>query len=245
MINKEWFKDWFDSPYYHLLYQSRDEEEAHHFIKRLIDRFSLKRGLKIIDIACGKGRHSKFISTLGFDVTGIDLSAESIAYAQKDESSRLHFARHDMREVFEPSYFDVALNLFTSFGYFENEDENKKAIQSMAGNLVNNGYLVIDFLNVKKVISNLPVKEAKTIEGITFNINKFLAKGYITKEIEFSDEDEQYHFTEYVKDIRLSQFQEYLNESGLEILHTFGNYHLEPFEENNSDRLILICKKNN
>jgi SAM-dependent methyltransferase len=243
MVNKDWFKDWFNSPYYHLLYQSRNEEEAHQFIQRLIDRFALNSGLKIIDIACGKGRHSKFISSLGFDVTGIDLSDESIEYAKKDTSSTLHFARHDMREVFKENYFDVALNLFTSFGYFENEDENKKAIQSMAANLVSNGYLVIDFLNVKKAISNLPVQEVKTFDGISFNINKFLANGYITKEIQFVDEEKHYNYTEYVKDIRLSQFQQYLKEAGLEILHTFGDYLLNTFDENKSDRLILICKK--
>ncbi|NBG66495.1 class I SAM-dependent methyltransferase [Acidiluteibacter ferrifornacis] len=244
MVDKEWFKEWFDSHYYHLLYQSRDEKEAHQFIQRLIGRFALKKGLKIIDIACGKGRHSKFISTLGFDVTGIDLSAESITYAQKDENKNLHFARHDMREVFRPNYFDVALNLFTSFGYFESEEENKKAIQAMADNLVRQGHLVIDFLNVKKVIKTLPVKEQKTIENITFNIEKFLANGYITKEIAFDDEGRAFHFTEYVKNIQLHQFQEYLNLSGLEIIHTFGDYHLNSFDETTSDRLILICKKN-
>ncbi len=243
MIKENWFKDWFNSPYYHLLYSNRDDNEAESFIKKLIDNFSLSSHLQIIDIACGKGRHSKFISSLGYEVTGIDLSEESILEAKKDETNQLHFAQHDMREVYKKNFYDIALNLFTSFGYFATEAENQKAVTAMAANLKDGGFLVIDFLNVHKVLAQLPIQEEKNIKNIHFKIDKYLKNNFITKDIYFKDNETEYNFTEYVKNINLEQFEKYLLAAGMKIEFIFGNYQLQPFDKNDSDRLILISRK--
>src|SRR5688500_2509825 len=116
---QEWFSTWFDSPYYHILYNNRDEQEAEQFMDKLLAYLHPKPHEKVLDLACGKGRHSVYLNQKGFDVTGIDLSEQSIAYARQFENERLHFAVHDMREVYQPETFDFILNLFTSFGYFE------------------------------------------------------------------------------------------------------------------------------
>ena len=118
MIEKDWFESWFDSPYYHLLYSNRDEREADLFIKNLINYINPSTKSKILDLACGKGRHSKVLADLGFDVTGIDLSENSIVSAKKMENESLHFYTHDMRFPFRANYFDYTFNFFTSFGYF-------------------------------------------------------------------------------------------------------------------------------
>ena len=97
MAQPAWFKDWFNSHYYHLLYQHRDEEEANRFIHTLINYLQPQKGSKMVDIACGKGRHSKALADMGFDVTGIDLSLASIEFAKQDENEHLHFYQHDMR----------------------------------------------------------------------------------------------------------------------------------------------------
>lgn len=243
MIKENWFKDWFNSPYYHLLYSNRDDNEAEQFIKKLIDNFHLSTNLQIIDIACGKGRHSKFISSLGYEVTGIDLSEESINEAKKEENSQLHFAQHDMREVYKKGYYDIALNLFTSFGYFATEEENQKAVSAMAANLKDGGFLVIDFLNVHKVLAELPLNEEKHIGNIHFKIDKYLKNNFITKDIYFEDKSINFHFTEYVKNINLEQFEKYLWNAGMKIEFIFGDYQLNPFDKNLSDRLILISRK--
>src|SRR5690606_19509388 len=108
----------FNSPYYHQLYYKRDEEEAAEFISRLIAHQNPAPGSKMLDVACGKGRHSIQMADKGFDVTGIDLSEESIEEALQKEADNLHFYRHDMRLPFWINYFDYAYNFFTSFGYF-------------------------------------------------------------------------------------------------------------------------------
>ena len=155
----EWYEDWFNSKYYHILYQNRDEKEAEKFIQNLCQFF--KKEDKIIDIACGAGRHTLFLSELGYHTTGIDLSQESIKFAKEKSKGRIPFDVWDMRKCYKKQEFDVALNLFTSFGYFENNKDDFDAIKAMSDNLKEEGTLIIDFLNSKKVIDNLVKKKEK------------------------------------------------------------------------------------
>ena len=238
-----WFANWFDSPYYHTLYKDRDEREAQVFIDNLIDNLQIPKGSKLIDIACGKGRHAKYFNKKGMDVVGVDLSQNSINAAKKDENKNLQFSAHDMRENYQENAFDVVTNLFTSFGYFENNKDEQKAINAMANNLKKEGILIIDFMNAKKVIANLVLNEQKTINNIQFDITRQVKNGYILKDIHITDGEEQQQFQEKVKAITLAYYSEFITNAGLKIIDIFGNYKLDNFDEKISDRLILICKK--
>ena len=238
-----WFTNWFDSPYYHILYENRDEKEAQVFIDNLIEKLQLKKSSKLIDIACGKGRHATYFNKKEMTVIGIDLSPNSIAYAKQNENNNLHFFVHDMREVYKENHFDIATNLFTSFGYFENKDDEHKAINAMAKNLKSNGILIIDFMNVKKVIANLISSEKKTINDITFNIKRSVQDNHIIKDIEIIIGNETQYFQEKVRAITLADFSAFFRNVGLNIIDIFGNYKLDDFDATISDRLILICKK--
>ena len=238
-----WFAHWFDSPYYHTLYKNRDEKEAQAFIDNLVQHLQIPTGSKLIDIACGKGRHATYFNSLGFDVIGVDLSPNSIASAKENKNTTLQFAEHDMREVYQENNFDVVTNLFTSFGYFEDNKDEQKAINAMASNLKLGGFLVIDFMNVEKVIANLVLNEQKTIDGITFDIIRKIEAGRIIKDIQITDGAIKQHFQEKVKAITLTNYSEFITTAGLKIIDIFGNYKLEDFNAITSDRLILICKK--
>jgi SAM-dependent methyltransferase len=154
------------------LYKNRDLTEARRFISNLITFLNPREDAKFLDIACGKGRHSLFINKLGFNVIGYDLSKKSIVEANKNSNANLKFYTHDMRQIFRTNYFDFALNLFTSFGYFKSKRDELNALKSSARNLKKNGVLVIDFLNRDKVINELIKKETKSIDGISFEIKK-------------------------------------------------------------------------
>ena len=238
-----WFANWFDSPYYHTLYKNRDEKEAQVFIDNLIDYLQIPKGSKLIDIACGKGRHAKYFNKKGMDVVGVDLSQNSINTAKKDENKNLQFSAHDMRENYQENAFDVVTNLFTSFGYFENNKDEQKAINAMANNLKEEGILIIDFMNAKKVITNLVLNEQKTINNIQFDITRQVKDGFILKDIRITDGKEQQQFQEKVKAVTLADYSEFITNAGLKIIDIFGNYKLDNFDEKISDRLILICKK--
>ncbi len=238
-----WFVNWFDSPYYHTLYKNRDEKEAQVFIDNLITHLQIPKRSKIIDIACGKGRHATYFNQKGMNVKGVDLSHNSIAAATKNENATLQFEVHDMREIYQENGFDVVTNLFTSFGYFEKDEDEQKAITAMANNLNSEGILIIDFMNVKKVITNLVLNEQKVIDKITFNIKRKVESGHIIKDIEIIDSLKKQKFQEKVKAITLADFSEFIIGAGLKIIDIFGNYKLEDFNATSSDRLILICKK--
>ena len=132
MSDKPWYKEWFNSPYYHLLYFNRDEAEAKRFIEELVKRLKPTAGARMLDVACGRGRHSKILASLGFDVTGIDLAPDSIKIAKENERENLHFFLHDMRLPYSVNYFDYAFNFFTSFGYFRSRRENENAVRTVA-----------------------------------------------------------------------------------------------------------------
>lgn len=239
---KDWFADWFNSPYYHILYKNRDYKEAEIFISNLVKHLTPTDQSRFLDLACGKGRHSIFLNSLGYDVTGVDLSENSIAYAKQFENNRLHFFTHDMRKPIKNDKFNYILNLFTSFGYFETEEDNQKTISAMAASLEKGGKIIIDFFNAHKVIACMVHTETKSIDGIDFHISKRLENGYIIKQIEFSDTGKAYRFYEKVQALKLSDFQKYFSRAGLGITAQYGNYLLHEFDEKQSDRLIFVAE---
>lgn len=238
-----WFKSWFNSPYYHILYQHRDEQEAELFLDNLIRYFDPAPASRILDLACGKGRHSVYLNEKGFEVTGIDLSAESIQYCLQFENDRLSFFEHDMRRLFRVNDFDYVFNLFTSFGYFEKDSENFSALKNASLALKKNGILVIDFLNSEYVKKNLVAENIVDADGIKFHIKKSIASNFLIKEISFKDEGTDYNFTEKVAALTLEDFERYLVPCGMKIIKIFGDYDLNDFDISTSQRLVLVAQK--
>jgi len=241
-MQDEWFKNWFDTEYYHTLYQNRSNEEAKVFIENLLAFLNPKNNSKFLDIACGKGRHANQIQEHGHQVVGYDLSEGSISEAKKTERKGLSFYVHDMRSIFRTNYFDYSMNLFTSFGYFSSSRDEQNAILSAAISLKEGGTLVLDFLNKDKVIDTLIPEESKTIDGITFNITRYIRDNKVQKEINFFADGKERIFTEKVKLLALPEFKKYFSFAGLEIKHVFGDYDLSPHIKT-SNRLILIATK--
>jgi len=236
-----WFTSWFDSPYYHVLYKERDELEAQLFMDNIVHYLNLPEEAKILDLACGKGRHSIYLNQMGYNVTGADLSSNSIAIASLNENETLRFVEHDMRIPFDQK-FDAIFNLFTSFGYFENDEDNLTTLKAIKESISEYGFAVIDFMNVSNVLSNLVSNEVKSVEGIDFQIKRYEKDGFIYKEIEFEDQGEKYHFTEKVKALTLDDFETMMENAGIYLLDVFGDYKLKKFHKLESERLILIFK---
>ena len=243
MDSKEWFADWFDTSYYHTLYANRNDAEAAEFISNLVHFLKIDGKSSVLDLACGKGRHSITLNQLGYSVLGVDLSSNSIEAAKQHETENLKFAVHDMREVLVGQKFDAIFNLFTSFGYFDTLTENEKVVQSMHKMLGENGFLILDFMNAQKVIDTLVCKESKTLDGITFELERLYDGSHIFKEIRFEDKGKNFHFTERVQALKKEDFEQLLTANKFEILHTFGDFSLSTFDAAQSDRLIILAKK--
>ncbi|WP_313255452.1 SAM-dependent methyltransferase, partial [Empedobacter sp.] len=171
------------------------------------------------------------------------LSEESIKYAKQFENEYLKFEKHDMREVYHPNEFDAVFNLFTSFGYFENYEDNFKVFEAVKQQIKSHGIFVLDYLNAEKVVSKMIPYEEKLIDGILFKITKSVQNGFIKKEIDFTDKGEIFHFEEFVRLIYFNDFKKIYETEGFILDKVFGNYNLDAFDEQTSDRLILVLNK--
>tara|TARA_B100000963_G_C22622081_1_gene670445 strand:+ start:835 stop:1575 length:741 start_codon:yes stop_codon:yes gene_type:complete len=244
----EWFKSWFDSKYYHILYENRNTQEAHFLIKNLVNLLIPDKNSLILDLGCGSGRHSVELNKMGYKVHGIDLSTKSLEIAKPFENSRLKFIHADFRELDFENKYDIVLNLFTSFGYFDKEKEHAQVFKKIFKSLKNNGHFVLDFLNTKKAIKNISSTNPKQtihIDNIEFRIKKTYDNNFIYKNIEIVDSGKKISFSEKVKIITPDKFLKYFDGLNIHLEYQFGDYELSNFDESNSDRLILIFKKKN
>jgi len=247
MSERAWYKDWFNSPFYHKLYFERDEKEAAAFILTLLDHLEPAPNSYMLDIACGRGRHSRILAEKGFTVTGIDISFDSIAFAKKSENENLEFYQHDMRLPFRVNYFDYAFNFFTSFGYFKTRREHDNAIRTIANGLKPNGIFVIDYLNVHYSEDHLVYNEEKKLNGTTYQIHRWHDEKYFYKKIIINDPGLMHSidYTEKVSKFSFGDFNDMLSYHGLQVQEVFGDYQLGNYDVRKKPRLIIIAKKIN
>ena len=236
-----WFTSWFDTQFYHILYKDRDDTEAHAFMDTLTNYLNIPEHGTVLDLACGKGRHARYLNKIGYDVTGVDLSENSIAYAKQFENHRLHFEVHDMCKPYHKE-FDAVFNLFTSFGYFEDDGDNLKTIEAIKEELNEFGFGVIDFMNSEFVIDNLVPEEVKTVDSIEFHLKRYVKDGYIIKDITFTTDDKLYNYQERVRAFTLADFKLLFEQAGVYLLDVFGDYKLHKFNAKTSERLVMIFK---
>lgn len=240
----DWFENWFGSPYYKILYQNRDEFEAQEFVENLLTYLNPAKGSKMLDIACGEGRFARQLAEHGFDVTGIDISKESICAAKTSEGDNLQFFTQDMRLPFYINYFDYAFNFFTSFGYFSHDRDHLSAAKSFGAALKPEGLLVIDYLNVENVLLNLVKEETIERGDFTFRIERRIENNHFIKEINFTDVDNiPRKFTESVAAFTLSDFIRMFKTTDMALTGTFGDYQLNDYHPVDSPRLIMTFKK--
>lgn len=245
MAEQAWYKDWFNSPYYHKLYFERDEQEAAAFIKKLIEHLQPAPGSRMLDVACGKGRHSKTLAALGFNVTGIDISTDSIAWARQFEKENLDFFVHDMRLPFWGNYFDFAFNFFTSFGYFKTRREHDDAIRTIAKSLKAGGKFIIDYLNVHYAEDHLRHEDIKQIDNTCYTIHRWDDETHFYKKISVTDPllKQPIEYTEKVAKFSLGDFTDMLSFQGMQVQEVFGDYQFSPYDIRKTPRLIIIAQK--
>ncbi len=238
-----WYKTWFNSPYYHRLYDHRSDQEAAQFVDQLLSYLKPAPQSRMLDLACGSGRHARHLAAKGFEVWGIDLSTENIKSALRTRISNCYFEVHDMRDTFKKDFFDYVFNFFTSFGYFDSENDNYKTMHAMAENLKAKGFVLIDFMNMHKTLQTIVGKEDISKQGINFHIERKIEPGYIVKDIRFNANGKALHYEEKLQTLKPEQFKAYFNKSGITLKAEFGDYRLNPFDIDSSDRYIILGQK--
>lgn len=243
-LMKGWFESWFNTPYYHMLYSHRDEAEAEIFITNLSEKLQIQEDARIVDLACGAGRHSVFLNKLGFNVTGIDISENSIARAREAENATLRFLVGDARDPLPVKQADIIMNLFTSFGYFDSLEEHTQLIKNCYDSLRSKGLFILDYFNADHVIKGVVPEMSVVKNEVRFDIEKKIENNRIIKSIHIHDRDKHLNFEEKVwlfsKDALIKMITDY---GDFDIVDVFGNYRLDSFSAA-SERVIIVAQKN-
>lgn len=250
-----WFKEWFNTQEYLDLYKHRDETDAAKIIKLLFKNISLPKGAKILDLACGNGRHSVLFAKKGYNVTGIDLSGYLISKAEERRkkeylkySRRLKFEIGDMRHIRHKNEFNLVVNLFSSFGYFDNEKDNFDVVKSIGRALVRGGYFLLDFLNGSYLLKNLVPynvkrERGKTIIQIRNFVNGFVEKNIIIIKNNTGKSPIVNRYKEKIRLYSIGDFRKMFSKNGLKVLEEFGSYSGNRYNKEKSERLIILAQK--
>jgi hypothetical protein len=241
--NSDWFQSWFDSPYYFSYYKDRDENSANLFLEKILQKINLSAGAKVLDAACKRAVHSIFLNKKGFDVTGFDSSSTNILHDKQFENEMLNFYLHDIREVFRSNYFHLAFGFNSSFGYYSKERDNERCLIANAISLKPGGVFVLDYLNAAVVRSADDKNYSRNSDGITFHVREYVEGDFVRKEISFHDRGDDHKFLEQFALYDRTQIERMLRGAGLVTSFVYGNYELDEFHSNNSERLIVVARK--
>ncbi|MDA0729016.1 MAG: class I SAM-dependent methyltransferase [Bacteroidetes bacterium] len=243
--DKEWFKAWFNHPAYHVLYGHRSESEAEQFVQKLGALEVLKGRGEVLEAGCGSGRHARALHALGWKVTAFDLSPESISAAKAQSSPDIHFQVQDLRTLKHQENwegrFHLVTNLFTSLGYFEEPEDQRAVLDGLRHCLHDDGFVVIDYLNLSLVKKHLVPFERTTKEGTTFEIHRRIHEGWIEKSIAFEWMGESQHHVERVLAWGMPEFVQALEVAGLQCIQSWGDYHLNSWSAR-SPRCIMLAQ---
>ncbi len=240
-----WYEEWFDREEYELVYPHRNMAEAARCVDLIERVVQPAEGAEILDVACGRGRHARVLARRGYRVTGIDLSSRAVAAARERaeaEGLDVTFEQQDMREAYCAGCADGVVNLFSSFGYFEREEDHREAIKAMATALYSGGWLVQDFMNAPYVTSTLIPEDARTEGDIEIHQRRWIDAGRINKEITLRRDGRQRTFRESVRLLTLDDFRRLYAAAGLKLVQTFGGYDGRPHTDG-APRLILHARK--
>lgn len=242
----EWFKDWFETDDYLEIYKHRGECEAEQLIKLILDNINLQNNISVLDIACGTGRHSILFAKKGFRVFSFDLSKNQIRIAKRKSTEQnldVNFFCADVRYLSLRKKFDIILNLFTSFGYFEDDDENFALLQDVYNYLNDDGFFILDYFNLEYLLKNLEPKTVDLINGKVILQERYFEGNRINKNITIKNSSEIKTYLESVRHYNKDEILNTMKKLGFKIIKIYGDYNGNCFNKDSSKRLIIFASK--
>jgi SAM-dependent methyltransferase len=245
MLNRDgykskWYKEWFGEEYL-AVYAHRNLLEAKNLIDLIEKELPLKKSDRILDIACGNARHAKLLARKHHQIFGIDLSITLLKSALHHKANKAFpfLLQSDMRHLPFKNIFDVALSLFTSFGYFRSEAMNQQVIKEFARILIPGGRLAIDYLNTEHVINHLKPVSERTSGKLKIREERWIVENRVYKQITINQDKT---FSESVRLYSLNDLSDIISSAGLKIFKTFGDYDGSKYKHDSS-RMILFAIK--
>jgi SAM-dependent methyltransferase len=231
------------------LYKHRNDEDARDLINLIQRTISIKKGDSVLDIACGAGRHSLELARRGYDVTGFDLSdylineARTACNKAKEKALQVHFLKKDMRHFNFKGRYDLAVNLFTSFGFFDNDQENFTVIENASNSIKKGGYFVLDFLNKGYLIENIVKYSRNKVDNEILHQKRRIDGDYVIKDIRIVNGNKELNYREQLKLYTLAELKRAFESFNLKIISKYGDYFGNPYKLKESKRIILFAQK--
>jgi len=234
----EWFEEWFGEEYLRL-YPHRNEADAERLVGLITSTIDLRVPARVLDIACGAGRHARAFEALGHRVIGLDLSRPLLRRAR--EVCRAPLVQGDIRTLpFRSRSADLAVNLFTSFGYFESDQDHQRALAEMVATVRPEGWFVLDFLNAAWVRRTLVPNDTMSLDGIMVAVERRLEDGgrFVVKTITVPGGR---RFRERVRLYERAELIAMLDAARGRVRAAFGSYDGEPPTEDRP-RVVLFAE---
>lgn len=239
-MKSEWFESWFGEEYV-ALYPHRDEAEAEHAIDLIEQHLGDAPVTRVLDVASGGGRHSRILARRWWTV-GLDLSEVLLRLAHREISEAV-FVRGDMRVLpFRTSGFGLVVNLFTSFGYFQDDASHLRVIEEVARVTSNDGTFVLDFLNTSQLRETLVPYDERNIGGQIVEQRREISDDgrFVIKRICIRGTDRE--FTERVRLFEAGDLSWMMERAGFRVSATYGNYDASPLTPT-SPRAIIFGRR--
>lgn len=241
-----WYRDWFNSENYLRVYGHRNQEEADRLVELITKSLNLRANTSVLDMACGAGRHAVSFAKLGFKVTAVDLSQRLISEAKKNadqEGVALDFILSDILEYETDKKFDLVVNLFTSFGYFDYDEENYAVIKKAYDLLNEGGHFVLDYFNKDFLLKNLIPMTVFSENGLKIIQNRSIDGTRVVKKITIDKDGSSEEFYESVRLYKYEEVLNYIKKAGFKIDKQYGDYFGNNYESESSPRLIIFAMK--
>ena len=240
-----WYESWFESPWYMKLYRHRTEDEAREAIDLVQHVARVPHGARVLDLACGYGRHALALAEAGYNVIGLDYSRYLIKRAHEIfPHERVEYVVGDMRGPYDGGPFDAIVNFFTSFGYFDEDAENARVFDAVHDALAPGGRFVMDFLNAEVVRRTLVPESMDLVDGATVIQERAIEEPFVKKTIIINNPcSYELEFEESVWLYSADDLRRMATNAGLVVDHIIGDYDASPFHPEESPRCILIAHR--
>jgi SAM-dependent methyltransferase len=230
-----------------VLFTAARWENAPREVEAMVALLGLSPQAKVLDLCCGVGRHSLELARRGFQVTGVDRTAAYLQEARgraRQEGLEVEFVQDDMRAFLRPGAFDAVINYFTSFGYFESEDDDRRVVENAFSSLRPGGQVLVDLMGVEILARIFSERGWREEDGMLILEDRQVAPdwGTVYNRWIIIKDGERREVTLTTRQYSAAELSRLLKGCGFERVEVYGDLSGAPYDME-ARRLVVVAGK--